>query len=304
MIKRGKCIPIIGPRVHGRWLPTPDTIATQWAATHGYPFDDKRMLARVAQYLASNQGADFPRYELLDTLKAGLIHRLPEELCPEDDPETLTGLVQAVGWENLASCDPNSPHAVLAALGLPLYLTTNPDSFMTAALVAQGRAPARELCRWNEDLDWLPSLFEDDPDYEPDVASPLVYHLFGSDEEADSLVITEDNYLDFLVQISAEMERVPNFIRGALANASLMFVGFSLYDWEFRVIMRGLLATLNNRRRFKHVAVQLAASDVGATNVGEVQEFLRQYFQDADINVFWGTTAQFVAELREQWDTR
>jgi hypothetical protein len=31
-----------------------------------------------------------------------------------------------------------------------------------------------------------------------------------------------------------------------------------------------------------------------------VQDFLRKYLERANINVFWGSTAQFAAELREQ----
>ena len=151
-------------------------------------------------------------------------------------------------------------------------------------------------------LDSLPSLFEDKPDYEPTAASPLVYHLLGSDEQADSLVLTEDSYLDYLVKVSAETERIPAYIWAALANSSLLFLGYSLRDWEFRVIMRGLVATREQRRKFKHVAVQLDVDDVSAGATDEVQTFLQQYFQNAEINVFWGSAQQFVAELREQWE--
>jgi len=191
---------------------------------------------------------------------------------------------------------------VLAGLNLPLYLTTNCDSFMTEALAARGRQPSREICRWNESLDGLPSLFEQRPDYEPTVEAPLVYHLFGNDLEASSLVLTEDSYLDFLVQISAEQERIPPTIWAALANSTLMFMGYSLNDWEFRIIMRGLVATREQRRNFKHVAVQLDLGDVDKDRVEAVQSFLQQYFQGAEINVYWGSMQQFVAELREQWE--
>ena len=302
MIQRGKCLPIIGPRVHGRYLPQPSEIARRWSELHGYPFSNKDELARVAQYMASHQGEDFPRCELLETLKNEFLRRLPEELRPEDEPDTLSEMVEAVEWSNLVADDPNAPHAVLASLELPLYLTTNIDNFMVEALKARGKAPAREICRWNEYLDWLPSLFEEDPDYEPTVEAPLVYHLFGSDQEVASLALTEDHYLDLLIRISAERDRLPNYIRGALSNNSLMFVGYSLSDWEFRVIMRGLVATMDRRRRFKHVAVQLEFDEARSADINAVQTFLQQYFQEADINVFWGTPGQFIAELREQWD--
>jgi len=302
MIQRGKCIPIIGPRVHGRWLPLPREIAGDWTQTHAYPFADRIVLPWVAQYLASSQGEDFPRYELLDTMVRHLHERLSEELRPDQPPENVSALVEAVGWQHLASDAPNDPHEVLADLHLPLYVTTNPDNFMAAALTARGQAPQREICPWHRDLDWLISLFQDDANYVPSPDAPLVYHLFGHDEVPESLVLTADHYLDFLVKVSAEMERIPTYIRGALANSTLLFIGYSLYDWEFRVILRGLVATLNQRRRFKHVAVQLDSASGDFKDVDAVQHFLRQYFQNAEINVFWGNTRQFTAELRERWE--
>ncbi|MBN1953712.1 MAG: CHAT domain-containing protein [Anaerolineae bacterium] len=302
MIEQKKCTPIIGPRVHGRWLPTPREIALSWSELHGYPFEDAHELPRVAQYLASNQGKDFPRWEAVDALRCYLHARLPEELRPEADCETATQLLRAVGWSNLVADDPNEAHRVLASLDLPLYLTTNFDSLMFEALAAAGKEPAREVCRWNRLLDGLPSLFEDDPNYVPTPEAPLVYHLFGSDEAVDSLVLSEDDYLDFLVRVSAEMERVPHFIRGAIASSSLLFVGYSLHDWEFRVILRGLVASADQRRRFKHVAVQLEFDEAGRADTAAVQSFLQQYFQDAEINVFWGSTQQFMAELRAEWE--
>jgi hypothetical protein len=306
MIQDGKCTPIVGPRVHGRWLPTPHETARRWSETHAYPFTDREEMARVAQYLATSQGEDFPRYEYLDTLMAELSTRLPEGLRPAGKCKTLTEMLRAVGWQKLVADDPNETHRVLASLGLPLYLTTNPDSFMTEALIAQGRQPVREICRWSEHLDWLPSRFtEDDVSggvYEPTPEAPLVYHLFGSDEEVNSLVLAEDDYMRFLTRVVAERDRIPNTIREALSSSTLMFVGYSLYDWEFRVLMHGLVATLNQRLRFKHVAVQLEFEEAQGADTAAVQTFLQQYFQDADINVFWGSTAQFVAELREYWE--
>ena len=63
-----------------------------------------------------------------------------------------------------------------------------------------------------------------------------------------------------------------------------------------------VVATREQRRSFKHVAVQLELDDDGVPDTVAVQSFLEQYFQDAEINVFWGSVQQFVAELREQWE--
>jgi hypothetical protein len=303
-IQQRRCTPIIGPRVYGDLLPAQTDIARQWAAQHHYPFSNLEEMARVAQYLATGSGEGFPRYELLGALKAGLVQRLPEGLRPADEAETLTELVQTVGWQNLVADNPNQAHRVLADLDLPLYLTTNPDSFMVEALRARGKKPVRELCRWDEDLDWPSFQPSEEETYKPTPESPLVYHLFGSDEEVDSLVITEDHYFKFLVRTSAERDRIPNAIRMAPASSTLMFVGYSLYDWELRVLLHGLVASMGQRRKFKHVAVQLEPADIGDADITAVQTFLQQYFQDEAINVFWGSTAQFMAELRERWEGR
>jgi hypothetical protein len=302
MLKQGRCTPIIGPRVRELWSPDPEEIARAWAAEHEYPFSDKHNLTRVAQYMASSAGADFPRIELLDALKQSFIQRLPTELRNAGSYDTLSDLVQAVGWQGLVANNPNEVHRVLASLDLPLYLTVNYDNFMTEALVARGKQPTREICPWSDLLDGLPSVFEDDPNYEPTPKAPLVYHLFGNDQEVDSLALTEDDYLSFLVQISAEMERIPSYVWAALTNNALMFLGFNLRDWGFRVILRGLVATRQRRRRIRHVGVQLEPGDIEPGAVAAAQSFLQQYFQDAEINVYAGTLQQFMAELREQWE--
>ena len=301
-VEDGECTPIIGPRVHGRWLPTPAQVARRWSEQHDYPLPDKQDLARLSQYLVSYHGQRFPRRELLKTLKGDLFERIPEALRPDGRLQrmTLTELVQAAGWPQLAADDPNEAHRVLASLDLPLYLTTNPDSFMVEALAARGIEPTREICRWSTHLDRLPSRLADDEFYEPTPEEPLVYHLCGSDERADSLVLTEDDYLQYLVRIAADRDRIPNIIREAISGSSLMFVGYSLYDWEFRVLMHGLVDNQKRDLGFKHVAVQLELE--GTESPTAVRDFMERYFQDADINVYLGSTVQFVAELREHWE--
>jgi hypothetical protein len=50
------------------------------------------------------------------------------------------------------------------------------------------------------------------------------------------------------------------------------------------------------------VGVQLEPSDIAPGEVAAAQNFLQQYFQEAEINVYAGTLQQFMAELREQWE--
>ncbi len=301
MIRRGKLLPILGPRLHGRWMPRRRQIARQWAEAYGYPFGDRDNLPRVAQYIASAQGEDFPRQELLDYLLEALLHRLPPSLRPATPPKTLGELMATVGWEVFGGDNPNDVHGVLARLPLPLYITTNYDALMTEALRAAGRKPTREICRWHPYLDDVPSRFDEEADYRPTPEAPLVYHLYGNDRRPDAMVLTEDHYFDFLVRLSSEMDRLPNYIRGAFANSSLVLLGYGLWDWEFRTLLHGLIRPLDQRHRFKHVAVQLEVDHLTAGQEA-VKQFLARYFQEAKINIYWGTAEQFAAELREWWE--
>jgi hypothetical protein len=301
-IQTGKCTPIIGPRARVQWLPDPTDIARAWAAEYGYPFSDKTNPNSIAQYMAISQGEDFPRYELLEALQKAFERRVPESLHPGRQYQGMNELVKAVGWQPLTAGSPHDVHAVLASLNLPLYLTTNVDNFMTEALEAQGKHPVREICRWNEALDGLPSIFDDDPNYTPTPEAPLVYHLFGNEQEVASMVLTEDAHLEFTTNIAADMKRIHPCIWAALANSSLMFLGYRLNDWDFRVLLRGLIAPQQQRRRFKHVGVQLEPDDVRDDDLPAVHEFMRSYFEGNEINVYVGTILQFIAELREYWE--
>lgn len=122
-IQSGNCTPFLGAGACAGTLPLGAEIAQQWADRHGYPLEDRRDLARVAQYVGIHRDdAMFPK----------------EEMC-----RALTGL----GPPDFSR--PSEPHAVLSGLPLPVFLTTNYDDFMVAALRSRDKDPRREVCRWN-----------------------------------------------------------------------------------------------------------------------------------------------------------
>jgi len=316
-IKYGECTPIIGPRVHGRFLPTTRTVAQAWAEEYGYPYPDRGRLARVAQYLAINHGVALPRRKLRETLKVWTCRGLPDQDRPaalDDVHKSLDELVKEVGWAKLVRSDLNEAHRTLAGLGLPLFLTTNPDPCMYEALASREEEglppcePERECCPWNREPGEGTSIFDGGDAYEPSPARPLVYHLFGRDKQQDSLVLTEDDHLSFLAGISAVPQRVHPIIKQRLKTSRLLFVGYNLFDLELRVLLRGLLEH-GKDMDYKHVAVQIDPGEGRARVQGEeeqenAREFLQKYFHQAQISVFLGTTGQFMAELREWWEGR
>jgi len=268
----GVCTPFLGAGAAAHALPLGGQIARRWATNHGYPLEDAGDLARVSQFLAVHQ--DDAMY--------------PKEL--------LTTELQAVPATDITA--PNEPHAVLATLPLPLYITTNYDDSMYRALRAAGKEPRREVCRWNRS----PALAEEpsplaDPHYAPTPANPLVYHLHGRLDLPESLVLTEDDYLDFLVAIARDPKLLPHRIQRGLAGSSLLFIGYRLADWDFRVIHRGLVAATEASLRRLSVTVQLSDDEAA-------RDYLDRYFAALKLRVYWGDARDFAADLRARWTSR
>jgi hypothetical protein len=275
-IKAGKCTPFLGAGACFGVLPLGADIARDWATKHGYPFDDSHDLARVAQYFAVNSDPMAPK----------------EAIC-----EMLKGIARP------GTVVRDEPHHVLASLPLPVYITTNYDDFMLEALTRAQKDPKQELCRWNKDLRNEPSVFESENMFEPTTANPVVFHLHGQSKLPQSLVLTEDDYLDFLVNLSKEDDLIPRRIRRALTDASLLFLGYRIADWDFRVLFRALVTYLTKSISRSHVSVQIAPDGKGgAIQQSKVQEYLDKYYGELKIKVYWGTCQEFTAELRRRWD--
>ncbi len=272
-IRDGKCTPFLGAGACFGILPLGSDIARAWAEEYQYPLDDIYDLPRVAQYLSVQYDSMYPKEELIKDYFTNVT--LPK------------------------FTDKDEPHGILANLPLPVYLTTNYDNFMARALESAGKKPRREYCRWNEAIKYNPSIF-DDASYEPDPYNPVVFHLHGLDEVPESLVLTDDDYLDFLINISRDQNLLPHLIQRAMAGSSLLFIGYSLEDWTFRVLFRGLVNATESALRRISVAVQLPPDAPDSTK-RLIQKYRNMYFDKIDIRIHWGTARDFVEELNTRW---
>jgi hypothetical protein len=275
-IKKGKCTPFIGAGVCSEKIPVSSQIANEWAEKYDYPMEDSYDLTRVAQFVAVTQDEMFPRDEICTKIK-----ELVEEITPKY-------------FKN-----PDEPHGLLADLPLPVYITTNYDDLMVRALKSRGKTPIQEICRWNECLVQHKPILSD---FVPTPEKPLVYHIHGCYEIPESLVLTEDDYLEFLVTISAEQDRLPPRIQEAFTGTSLLLLGYRVTDWDFRVLFRMLAGYLGRSISRKHISVQLVPGNVSEAQKREVQKYLDRYFADLHINVYWHDCHEFAVELRNRWE--
>ena len=278
IFRHQKCTPFLGAGACCGLLPLAKDVARKWAIAYKYPFPDSSDLAKLAQYVALNYDQMVPKEEMLKILA--------QEAVPPDFNNSL------------------QPHRALAELPLPIYITTNYDNLMVKALIHRHRDAKRELCRWNKLLENHASIF-DKPRFRPTVANPVVFHLHGHDEVPESLVLTEDDYMDFLVNLSSRPALIPPVIKAALEESTLLFIGYKIVDWSFRVLMRGLSRFMEPSIRRISVAVMLPPSpeEVMPSGVAEssrqkAQEYLDKYYDNLGIRVYWGTVTDFVTELK------
>ena len=184
---------------------------------------------------------------------------------------------------------------MLADLPFPVVITTNYDDFMLQAFKWKLKDARREICRWQDVLDHVDSIFEKDPGYTPTPANPLVFHLHGAMDIPESMVLTEDDYLSFLVRMAAKSELLPDVVQRVFAATTFLFIGYRLGDWNFRVIFQALRA----RQQFSSVIV-LKPLDEKEGNRAAQQAYFEKYFGAIEMKIFWGTAREFGARTRIQ----
>ena len=288
-LREKRCTPVIGAGASYPYLPLARDLAKELIeadhrdSTRVCPLPDQTDLAKVCQYLAVvNEDAISPKIEIAKYIQSG---RKPD------------------------FTDSADPHGLLADLQLPLYITTNYDDFLASAIRARGRIAHQDFTRWTRELlEGQSSVF--DSGLEPTDIEPVIFHLHGHTGCPRAMVASEDDYLDFLVNVSKDLaisptgpnQRVmlPLPVRTAVSTTTLLFVGYSLADVNFRVMLRSLTGTLQNSQRVVSIAIQFSDG-----NSRELEEYIRQYFRwTFNVNVYWGTARDFAAELRTRWQTQ
>ncbi|MFI5458294.1 MAG: CHAT domain-containing protein [Isosphaerales bacterium] len=302
--QRPKGTPILGSGLLEPYLGPTREFASRWAERNHFPLAShaREDLPQVAQYLSVSFKASALRAMFEQELAEAARKHARQGDPPPADAQSASALLSAAGAARRQE-NPAEVHRVLATLPFPIYLTTNPDNLMVEALREAGKDPEVGLCPWNERGDWADSVFARDPDFRPSIDRPLVYCPFGRLDDPGSLVLTEDDYFDYLIGLTRNNELIPAVVRRALVDTALLFLGFRLDDWDFRVLFRSLMAKGGRQRSadYAHVAVQIDPEDGRNLDPEGTRRYLHRYFQDADIRIYWGNVDDFARELLDQW---
>jgi len=311
-INTEQCVPWHDAAVDAR----PEAIARWLAAGNGYALADADKLARVAQFEAYKDPSAF-RSMYMKRLKEGVyrsVGRTPTAAeVRQFDKQTLRAVTAAVDWgEASKKVEECRIYHALADLQLPLYVTTNVDDFMYEALTHHPKLKGEDVRRigprWQKATEGAPAHSVLQP--EPSATTPYLLHLNGFDDETDRsqidhVALSEDDLLAKFVRLARDqVEIIPSNIVTKLAESSWLFLGYDIDDWEFRVVVQGLLQPIAQARTTTklHIGVQLEVGP-GGTGVDEqaVQRYLQGYLEQRfRITVYWGSPAQFVAELNRR----
>jgi hypothetical protein len=305
-IKTGNFTPVLGPDLATAILGSRQDIARRWVRRWQMPIAPANQgdLAQVAQYLRVRSAAGTVRAQLQDHLEteieqrrrrataADSVWRLPDGLPSSSN---LQAAISAAG-SRLREPDEGDPFRVMSALPVSVYVTTGWTNLLEDALTERGRPPLAMAFPWNTRTERAAVAFE-----EPTRARPLVYHLYGRLDDPGSLVVTEDDYFAWMNAWFRRRKSIPPAVSKALTARSLLFLGYSLDDWDFRVVFHSIKCFGGSSllRENLHVGVQLAPENP-MIEPEAAQEYLESYFGEDKVSIYWGETRQFLDELRRR----
>jgi len=157
---------------------------------------------------------------------------------------------------------PSALHALLATIPAPqVIVVTNYDTLMEQALAEAGRPydvviyPADRKDFANAVLWWRAGLTAPEvvPPNQLDIdlaRTTVVYKMHGTivpdTAEWDNFVITEEDYVEFLSRMTTNTA-IPALFYHHFRDRSFLFLGYSLRDWNLRVVLKNLSKYLASR---------------------------------------------------------
>ena len=223
--KQGKCILFLGamasaPSPKGSPFrykktqapPGGAELSRRLAARCEYPDEDETNLQRVSLYYQFREGGS----------RQSLVQAITEEITGPD-------------------IVPSPALKMLAALPFSIVITTNYDHLVDIALsranTRDGRPkePIRRIYDPNR-----PGPPEPVP-LDPTEEKPILLKLHGDIDNPASIVVTEEDYIVFIQRMSVRhLHPIHENIRARMNTWPILFIGYSLKDYNLRLLFRTL----------------------------------------------------------------
>lgn len=261
-IKQSLCVPFLGAGASlgcdsSIGLPSGSDVARKMAEECNYPGSDRDDLLKVSQYCSIDQDPRWVR------------EYVKRNIC-------------------VKGAEPSIIHRTIAELPFSCIISTNYDDFMEEALRKEGKSPVVQYYNRNanESQD-LPT---------PSINNPLVYKIHGTVDDLNSLILTEDDVIDFLCRMIEGKPGLPKFIKTLFDTHSILFIGYGLRDWNIRVLLRALRGRSNEVCCF---AIQRKPNNAGLAQ--EWEKSIMHLDRRQSIRVYDIDAKVFIEQLRRQF---
>ncbi len=123
----------------------------------------------------------------------------------------------------------------LAQLPIHLIINTNTDDYLQRAFLEEGKQPVSRYYNFRREVEDPIDMDRINSD------SPLIYNLFGSLGDKESMVLTDEDQLEFVRSVVKDNPKIPDEILGQFDDRkTYLFFGFNLEAWQFRLLLDGL----------------------------------------------------------------
>ena len=127
-------------------------------------------------------------------------------------------------------CQPTACHEKLTRIPCSLFLSITPDLMLKQAFERNG-VPF--------DFHFYNKKVNPKEVKAPKPDKPLIYNLFGSIQEEDSLIITHEDLFNYLFSILGAERRLPRELKNIFRETRVfVFLGFDLEKWYVKLLLR------------------------------------------------------------------
>ena len=236
-VKSGDCILFLGAGVHA---PPPND------SQYKYPEDQRVPLGRE---LSQNLAAEFKYNKEFCEHSCENLQKGP--LDCDHSCENLQRVAlyidykQGLGRNTLVGAldkylrknkKPSPALKMFSSMPFKIFVTTNYDRLLESALIKYEKDPACLV--YNPNPNTRTPVESEDPSME----RPLLFKMHGDLNQPSSIVITDEDYITFVQRMSDkdELHPVPETVRYRMQRWRTLFVGYSLRDFNLRLMFRTL----------------------------------------------------------------
>ena len=132
-----------------------------------------------------------------------------------------------------------------------------------------------------------------------------LYKIHGCISKPDNqnLVITEEDYINFLSNSFSQdpEKRLLTYLRGRFALSTVLFIGYSLADWNFRVIFKATKERIDTGK--KSYAIQYYNPEHQNSIQAAAQEALVDFWGKKDVDIMNIDASQFMKDLLTEMES-